>query len=132
MKNKKTFHQKKFDLWNIKKKEINAEDKKIQFREREIWWISIGVNIGFEQDGKNEQFERPVLILKKFNKEMAFVIPMTSIEKNGKYYYALNRNSSIILSQARLVSSKRFLRRIRKIGKKSFEEIKNNFFGILR
>ena len=54
MKNKeKTFHQKKFDLWNIKKKEINKKEKEIQFREREIWWISIGVNIGFEQDGKN-------------------------------------------------------------------------------
>ncbi len=77
-------------------------------------------------------FERPVLVLKKFNKEMAFVLPMTSIEKDGKYYFNLNKDSSVILSQGGLVSSKRFLRRIRKIGNKTFEEIKNRFFGILK
>ena len=90
------------------------------------------MNVGYEQDGKNNDFERPVLILKKFNNEMAFVLPMTSIKKDGKYYYALKNNSSVILSQGRLISSKRFLRRIKKIGNKTFEEIKNRFVGILK
>jgi hypothetical protein len=30
------------------------------FREKEIWWACLGANIGFEQNGKNENFERPI------------------------------------------------------------------------
>jgi mRNA interferase MazF len=45
------------------------------FKERDIWWVSIGVNVGFEEDGKHEKFLRPVLILKKFNKELFLGIP---------------------------------------------------------
>jgi len=63
---------------------------------------------------------------------MAFVLPMTSIKKDGKYYYPLSQDSSIILSQGKLISSKRFLRRIKKIGSKNFEKIKNRFLGILK
>ena len=45
---------KEFDKWNeLKKKLHNSEKpKKFYFREREIWWCSLGLNIGFEEDGK--------------------------------------------------------------------------------
>ena len=72
------------------------------FHEREIWWASIGANIGFEQNGKNENYERPVLIIKKFNKEIFWGLPLTSKEKSGKYYFATEynqRKSFVILSQ---------------------------------
>ncbi|MBU2219125.1 hypothetical protein KKG15_01365 [Patescibacteria group bacterium] len=41
--------EKDFDAWNIQKKKIHSRDEKILFHEREIWWCSLGVNIGFEQ-----------------------------------------------------------------------------------
>ena len=34
---------------------MNGKDiDNIFFREKEVWWIALGVNIGFEQDGKGK------------------------------------------------------------------------------
>ncbi|OGY42782.1 MAG: hypothetical protein A2Y67_03560 [Candidatus Buchananbacteria bacterium RBG_13_39_9] len=104
-----------------------APDKKFYFHEREIWWASLGINIGFEQDGKHKTFERPVLVLKVFNKYLLWILPLTSKEKTGKYYYSTEYNgekSNIILSQLRLISSKRLIRKIRKLSPREFTEIK--------
>ena len=49
--------------------------------EREIWWCSLGVNVGHEEDGKNEQFERPALILKKWSNKTVIILPMTTKTK---------------------------------------------------
>lgn len=59
MKDYKNWHNLKLKIEN------NGTKKKKKFREREIWWCSLGENIGFEQDGKNEKFERPILVLRK-------------------------------------------------------------------
>ena len=70
---------KDFDSWNEEKKSLeNVGHDILAFHEREIWWCSIGINLGDEQDGKNELFERPVLILKKFNNKVAWVLPMST------------------------------------------------------
>lgn len=37
----------------------------VKFNEREVWWCAIGVNVGYEIDGKGKDFARPVLVLKK-------------------------------------------------------------------
>ena len=39
---------KDFDSWNKEKKEINSHDELVLFHEREIWWCSIGINVGDE------------------------------------------------------------------------------------
>jgi len=54
---------KKFFDWTELKIKIHSQERVFYFREREIWWTSLGLNIGFEQNGKNKRFERPVLIL---------------------------------------------------------------------
>jgi hypothetical protein len=48
----------------------NSGSHPLGYKEREVWWCSVGENIGFEEDGKNELFNRPVLILKIFSKEL--------------------------------------------------------------
>ncbi len=58
-----------FESWNMQKRNIDAKERKLLFREGDVWWCSIGKNIGAEQDGKNEFFERPILIYKKFNQD---------------------------------------------------------------
>jgi hypothetical protein len=58
---------KDFDGWNNEKQRINKTDKKRFFKEREIWWCALGINIGVEIDGKNGAYERPVLIFKYRN-----------------------------------------------------------------
>lgn len=108
---------KPFDHWNIVKKRIEARvaDQSLYFYEREVWWCSIGVNIGVETDGKNEHFERPVLIIKKFNGLMMWVVPLTSKQRDGTHYYRMTHEKGVsfaCLSQLRTVSSKRLLRKI--------------------
>lgn len=86
--------QKDFDQWNSEKKglEISGPES-LQFHEREIWWCSIGINLGDEHDGKI---------------------------------------FSVILSQLRLVSVKRFRRFVRKISPHQFEVIKNKLGSLLK
>jgi len=58
-----------FIAWSKLKVRLHIKpDNGVYFREREIWWASLGANIGYEQDGKHENFERPVLVLKKFSR----------------------------------------------------------------
>jgi mRNA interferase MazF len=120
---------KDFDRWNELKKKLHTREEKILFHEREIWWCSLGVNVGFEENGKNEMFERPVLILRKFNKFILWVLPLTRSQKDGDFYYRITQreedDSVVILSQIRLISSKRLLRKMRMMKESEFEDIKS-------
>ena len=127
---------KDFDNWNKEKKKLeNVSPDTLTFHEREIWWCSIGINLGDEQDGKNELFERPVLVIKKFNNKICWALPMTTRPKSGIYYHPLKHDGqtfSVILSQIRLVSVKRFKRFVRKISPHQFEMIQDKIIGLLR
>lgn len=120
--------------WHKVKSKIQLSKKEPYFIEREVWWLSLGVNIGYEEDGKNEKFERPVLILKKFNQYLILVVPLSSKIKNNKYYFELILNGefiSALLFQFRIVSSKRLIRRIGIVDLDYFEKIKNKIKNII-
>jgi mRNA interferase MazF len=80
------FRQKNFDIWNIEKKIVAEKtDNDLEdfyFREREVWWCKMGVNVGYEQDGKGKDFLRPVLVIKKLNKFTFLGVPLSSVIKN--------------------------------------------------
>lgn len=79
-------------------------------KEREIWFCHLGENIGFEQDGRGEDFLRPVIVIKKFNKEVFWGLPLTKTPKTGPYYFTFlfqEEASTAILSQIRLLDAKR-------------------------
>ncbi|MDR3558719.1 MAG: type II toxin-antitoxin system PemK/MazF family toxin [Candidatus Pacebacteria bacterium] len=108
---------KDYDGWNHKKKNLNGLPEK-QFSEREIWWVSLGVNVGTEIDGKNYHFERPILVLKKISNHALWALPIGSTPRKGNYFHTIqigNRSKTISLHQIRLVSSKRLLRNIDRI-----------------
>lgn len=120
--------QKDFDNWNNIKKLIDKKEirRDVFFYEREIWWCSAGINIGIEIDGKHKSYERPFLIIKKFNSQMLWVLPLTTQNKFNKYYYNINinhQNTSICLSQLKTISSKRLLRKISVITNNDFNKI---------
>jgi mRNA interferase MazF len=69
---------KEFDNWNEQKKCLHKIEQLPMFSEREVWWCSLGVNVGDEQDGKGENFTRPVLVLKKFNRNLFVGVPMST------------------------------------------------------
>ena len=124
-----------FFRWSIEKIYIEfSQTKLIDFREREIWWCSVGINIGKEQNGKNKLYERPVLVIKKFNRNIAWVLPLTSKKKEGPYYHVItydNKIATVILSQLRLVSVKRFRRKLSRVSTIQMTEIKNKIIGII-
>ncbi len=128
--------KKDFDTWNKQKKQLHGvkRKEKLYFKEREIWWSSLGVNIGHEQDGKHDKFERPVLILKKFNHNLFWGLPVTSQQKQGRYYQPITYEKEgyqVILSQLRALSSKRLLRKISKINRGEFNEVKAGLARLL-
>ncbi|MEA2088404.1 MAG: type II toxin-antitoxin system PemK/MazF family toxin [Patescibacteria group bacterium] len=126
---------KDFDKWNKKKKEINYNIKNILPGKRQVWWLSIGLNIGVEEDGKNNNFERPVLVIKVFNRQCFLGIPITSANKSDKKYYfpiIYNQNKYfLILSQIRLFSVKRLSRKIYKISSVDFTKIKKELERVI-
>lgn len=119
---------KDFKSWSNKKESINYSEKEIPyFTEREIWWCSLGVNVGVEIDGKHEEFLRPVIVLRKFNKFMTLVIPITSKTQNNKYYFNIfseyGKMYKTCLSQIRTISTKRFFRKIDIVSRESHYEL---------
>ena len=126
--------EKDFDKWNMQKKEIEVRGNFFNFDVREIWWVNIGENIGNEICGKNDNFERPVLILKKNDKNSAFVLPITSSIKKGLYYFKINignQDRNILLHQGRSISRKRMLRRIQTISENKFRDVFDNYLRYL-
>ena len=125
---------KPFDAWNTLKKQLQESENKLFFHEREIWWCSLGVNLGFEQDGRNDTFERPVLIVRKFNQDIFLGLPLTSARKEGMYYQKTKhegRDYTVVLSQMRLLDRKRLQRKIRVLPEIEFEEVKKRFKNFL-
>ena len=123
---------KEFDRWNKSKKSFeNRLESHVSFRERDVWWCSIGVNLGSEEDGKNDLFERPVLVVRKFNRYMAWVIPMSTKVKYNQYHFHLV-NETIMLSQLRTVSVKRFNRFVDRISTYDFSMIRSRASDLLR
>ena len=128
-------NMKNFDNWNKIKKEIDFCNKNILPAKRQVWWLSVGLNIGVEEDGKNENFERPVLVIKVFSRDCFLGIPITSSCKENKiYYFPIRYNKNVyylILSQIRLFSVKRLSRKIFKISSEDFLKIKNEMRKVI-
>ncbi len=108
---------KEFDSWNDRKKSLDSKNSPadLYFHEGDIWWCAVGLNVGVEMDGKNHDFERPVLIIKKFNRMMFWGIPLTSKSKVHPYVLELKHDrgrSFVRLAQLRLFSSKRIFRKL--------------------
>ena len=122
--------QKDFNGWNITKETIHYQEhnKSIYFRERDIWWCRLGVNVGFEQDGKGESFSRPILILKKFNQFVFWAIPLSTKLKINPYYHSClcsdGKTRAAIISQLRLISAKRLTDKIGYAESNAFLSIK--------
>ncbi|NOY35765.1 MAG: type II toxin-antitoxin system PemK/MazF family toxin [bacterium] len=126
--------KKDFDKWNSIKKKLEEVDIKKYIHPREIWWCSLGLNLGAEIDGKNENFERPVIIMKVYNKETMVVLPLTTKQKDDKFHYKIQTEEKTIwakLTQVRLVSNKRLLRKVDVLNKKSFSSLRQAWLQLL-
>jgi mRNA interferase MazF len=119
--------KKDFWKWHTKKEQIDETKGTALFHEREIWWCTLGTNIGYEQDGSSELFTRPVVVLSKFNLDACLVVPLTAKPKKGKYYFPVGntsgRDAVAVLSQIRFVDRKRLALKIATMDHHTFEAL---------
>ena len=124
-----------FNNWNKVKQKSHKNHERVFFKERDIFFMKIGKNIGYEQNGKGEDFSRPIVILRKFNNEIFLGIPLTTSNKTGPYYFEFsfikNIKSTAIVSQIRLWDQKRLIKKIGMIGKTDFEQLKKTTSTII-
>lgn len=117
-----------FDEWNKQKKLINRAESSF-FHEGEIWWISLGKNVGIEQNGRGDTFLRPVLVLQKYNNKQCFIIPLTTQKSLERYSFYLKnvsflkKASWIVFSQGRVIDGKRLHEKMGKLSPGVFREI---------
>ena len=130
-----------FDSWNEIKKEVNSRElEEFYINMREIWYVKMGKNVGFEQDGK-EEFLRPVLVIKKIG-NLFFTVALTSKgKKDSHFYHKLEEielqnpkhkdSSYAILSQAKVMDKRRFIERVGITSENEFLQLKEKLKALL-
>jgi mRNA-degrading endonuclease toxin of MazEF toxin-antitoxin module len=133
-------HKKDFDIWNKVKKLIEKDVREVFAYPRDVWWCSLGVNVGAEIDGKNDGFERPVIVMNVYNKDTLLVLPTTGRAKADKFHAPLDikavdwktgevstKTVFVKLTQARVISNKRLIRKVGVIDQSDFLRIQKAF-----
>ena len=120
-----------FDKWNEVKKQTSTKSRKLGIKPREIFWVKIGHNLGSEEYGKDKDFTRAVIIIRKLTHDLFIGIPLTSSLKNNDYFHKFsyinktrgNIDNSAMILQLRTFSIKRVLSKIGMVNKEDFTKI---------
>ncbi len=117
-----------FNEWNNLKQEIQDKEITINIKEKNIYFLSLGQNIGTESYGKGDKFLRPVIVFKKLGKNYFLGIPLTSKVKDGNYYFTFNRKNgkknTAMLNQMKTFDAKRVVSFGGKISNNIYENLK--------
>lgn len=118
---------KDFDSWNKLKKEIHRIAKLRFFKHGEVWWVSLGLNIGHEADGKGLGYERPFIILKKYNNFSFLGIALTTTTKQNQYKFPIGiiegKDCFVNLSQLRYLDARRLTAKITTLSDSMFKQV---------
>lgn len=95
----------------------------------EVWSCYLGANVGYEQDGKGDDFMRPVVVIKKFGADTFWGIPLTTkVKKDKSYFFTFTFIegvvSTAVLSQIRLIDARRLGYLVGNIHIDDFEKLK--------
>lgn len=127
---------KRFRAWHKLKVKLHVNKHlPAGYKERDIWWVSIGHNVGVEEDGKGTLFNRPVLVVKGFNKYLFWGVPLSTTSKTGRYYHQFVVNGKIsvaLLSQLRAYDTRRLVSKYGMAGIHDFSAIKGKLIKFLR
>lgn len=119
--------EKNFDKWNERKKKIESINRRFLFKQGEVWWCSIGLNVSEESCGKGDFFGRPVLVLKKLSQRSYVGIPLSTKTKAGSWFVDVavqGKRVSALLYQIRMFSANRFQRRLTTLDQADFQRVK--------
>lgn len=126
---------KHFIDWIITKIIIDKTQRRdFIINEGQVFWCSLGENVGDEENGKGYIFRRPVLIFKKFNNNLFWGVPMSTKNKDNKYYVKVtlkNIEQSAMISQLRVLDTKRLDQYIGYISNIDYFKIQNQINNII-
>lgn len=124
-----------FDVWNGVKKETHERGVPRNVSAGDVVSVRMGKNVGFEQDGKGELFLRPVLVVRKFNKEIFFGAALSTRYKDNGFYLRIGevggRESVVVLSQVRLFDTKRVEYAIGHVPKEILHKVRGKLAHVL-
>ncbi|MBI4225086.1 MAG: type II toxin-antitoxin system PemK/MazF family toxin [Candidatus Sungbacteria bacterium] len=126
--------EKNFDQWNGCKKELEKAQERFLFKEGEIWWCAIGLNISNESCGKGDTFRRPILVLKKLSATGCVGIPLSTQKKIGSWFADITIHGETqyaLLHQIRMFSTNRFQRRLTTLDRNDFDKVKEKLEALL-
>ncbi len=119
--------EKTFGDWILLKDKLHNRNKIPVFKQAEIWWCSIGFNVGHEENGKNQLFNRPILVLRKFNNHLFLGVPLTSKIKENIFYRKISFKGmmqSVMIAQMRVMDSKRLTHKMGEMSEEQFQMIR--------
>ncbi len=126
--------KKDFIGWNVKKIDVNAVGFNKLYRQRDVWWCVLGINIGNEQDGNDDGYQRPVLILRGLSSKTCIIVPLTtSGEVHGfriDVGIIAGKKAKAIISQIKVIDTKRLVNKIGVVNKDTFETIIKSIRGL--
>lgn len=112
----------KISLW--------SKETKVIFKQGEIWWCSLGFNIGEEVIGKGLKFTRPILVFRKFTSNSFLGLPLTKQEKKGTWYVEISIHGEkrwVMLNQARVLDKKRLTSKVGALDDADYKKVKEEF-----
>lgn len=122
---------KRFLEWmTVKEKLHNSKAELPLVKERDLWWVSFGENVGSEINGKSRLFSRPGIIIKKLSRGLFLVVPTTSQKKEGSWYVEIKQEEKfmyVCLHQIRTIDSRRLSSKMGQIDTNDFKKIKTAF-----
>ncbi|MEI6511247.1 MAG: type II toxin-antitoxin system PemK/MazF family toxin [Candidatus Uhrbacteria bacterium] len=123
-----------FDEWNEEKQRIDGKTHKPPYVSvGDIWWMSIGRNVGAEIYGKNSTFARPAVILKKLTYDFYLVAPTSTTVRTGTWYVPIKQNGvsmTVCLNQIRTMDYRRLQSKLGSIDDEENRRIRAGFLNV--
>ena len=118
---------KDYESWFPIKEKLDGYSNAPSFKEREVWWTHIGVNVGYEIFGKGVGFTRPVLIIRKYSNFTFLGAPLSTTPskyKNQVPSKFKGKEGTVRLDQLRTFDARRLVYFMGHLNRQQFEEIR--------
>ena len=127
---------KRFLVWiGLKERLHEAHHSPPLVSDADIWWASVGENVGSEINGKSDLFSRPVIIYKKLAHGFYFVVPTTTQARQGTWFVPFRQKDKTMIAclhQARAIDYRRLSSKLGTIDDEDFDRVKEGFRMLYR
>ena len=127
--------KKNFRGWMKVKEMLHYRDRRCAIKDGEIWWSSVGENVGTEICGKGMECVRPVLILKKITKTSFWAVPLTSKKHSGGSWYVPfefdGRYQEAVVIQVEYMSTARLHRKMGELSTGDYRKVVMGFRALV-